>query len=87
MSDLPRKELIRRAESLMWKAAEQGAEIEIYFKFTCEACGERCTLNDVNTLYEKGECAKCGHITTIEKGGFMVQFNVYKGDWNEWKKN
>lgn len=44
----------------------------VYFKFTCEQCGFRCVLRDKNSLYEKGECTICKHITTITQGGFML---------------
>lgn len=44
----------------------------VYFNFTCRHCGQRCTLSEPNTLYESGECFKCGKETIIEKAGFML---------------
>jgi len=64
--DLPKEELIERARTYQ---AEM--QCDIHFKYTCEACGERCTLEEPNTLYEKGEC-QCGHIMPITHGGFML---------------
>lgn len=64
--DLPRGEL----QELAWQALRKYPGAEIHFKFTCEHCGERCTLEDANSLYEFGICAKCGKETKIEKGGF-----------------
>jgi hypothetical protein len=72
--DLPRKELMECANDAMQKYAAQ--EPEIHFKFTCEKCGERCTLSKANMLYENGECFKCGHETKIEKGGLVVYLNM-----------
>ena len=72
--DLPRKELMLAANEAMLKYAE--SDPEIHFKFTCEKCGERCTLSKANMLYENGECYKCGHETKIKKGGFMLKLNV-----------
>ena len=65
-SDLPRVEVMRRAEA----AAQQGWTV--HFKFTCEGCGKRCTLQEPNVLYEYGECFKCGHKTKLDSAGFML---------------
>lgn len=72
MGDLPRQELMRAANDAM--SRYQNAEV--HFKFTCEKCGERCTLSKANTLYENGECYKCGHETKIEKGGFSLTLTL-----------
>lgn len=72
--DLPREELIQRAEMVL-KEYPPGAA-EIHFKFTCQHCGERCTLSKANYLYENGECYKCGKDTPIKVGGFMVEINL-----------
>jgi len=69
-NDIPREELMRRAEQCL---VEFGDLAEVHFKFTCEHCGERCTLTEPNKLYEKGECNSCGKETTITRGGFMLQ--------------
>lgn len=73
--DLPREELVKRAiESTGPKGQWPGAEI--LFKFTCSHCGERCTLQEPNTLYEEGECFACNKKTKIEFGGFMVHYVI-----------
>jgi hypothetical protein len=41
----------------------------VYQKFTCEACGNRLTIDVKNTFYTKGSCDQCGHITDITKTG------------------
>jgi hypothetical protein len=73
--DLPREELVRRAEEIISpKGTYPGATV--LFKFTCEHCGERCTLQDENTLWEEGECFACGKKTKIEFGGFTIHFRI-----------
>jgi hypothetical protein len=73
--DLPREELVKLAEYAIGpKGQWPGATL--MFKFTCEHCGERCTLQESNTLYEEGECFACGKMTKIEFGGFMVHYVV-----------
>jgi len=71
-TDLPREELIRQAEEVVQK----NPNATVNFKFTCKGCGERCTLDKPNTLYEKGECYKCGVETEIKAGGFMVTYST-----------
>jgi formylmethanofuran dehydrogenase subunit E len=72
-NDLPREELLKKAQEVMADYPPE-SKPEIHFKFTCQHCGERCTLSDANVLYEKGECYACGKETEITKGGFMLQF-------------
>jgi len=64
--DLPIPELLRRAQEAI------KAGWNVYFKFTCEKCGSRQTFDKPNVFYKKGQCEECGHITEIEKGGFLV---------------
>jgi len=64
--DIPIAEAVRRAE--MW--VRQG--FLVFFKFTCENCGSRQTFPEPNRLYLKGRCERCGHVTKIEKCGFMT---------------
>jgi hypothetical protein len=45
---------------------------KVHFKFTCPACGERCVLEEADTLYERGTCFKCGADSPIEKAGFLL---------------
>jgi rRNA maturation endonuclease Nob1 len=68
VKDVPREQLAKLAE----EALRTHPGSKIYFKFTCEKCGERCTLLEPNALYEKGECFVCGHETVISKGGFSL---------------
>jgi len=71
--DLPRKTLIRRADEVL---VLLGDIAEVHFKFTCEKCGKRNTLSEPDTLNESGECSRCGHVSKITKGGFMLQMTV-----------
>lgn len=64
--DLLRSEAVAHAEELL----QDGWDV--HFKFTCEQCGERCILSDANTLYEYGECYKCGHETKLKILGFLT---------------
>jgi hypothetical protein len=73
-NDLPREELLARAQKAMDECA--AANPEVHFKFTCQHCGERCTLCDANKLWKYGECHVCGKETKIDKGGFMLQMNL-----------
>ena len=66
IKDLPIPEAIRTAQQFM----DEGWEV--HFKYTCEQCGERCVLDDPNTIYESGECCVCGHITKLEKVGMLL---------------
>ena len=68
--DMPREELMALASETLKRYRGQGATV--YFKFTCEHCGERCTFQQPNALYETGECHKCGASTEITHGGFML---------------
>ena len=68
--DLPSKEAMIRAELL----AQQGWTV--YFKFTCGHCGERCILQDPNTLYEYGECCVCGYETKLDMVGFLLERRI-----------
>ena len=64
--DLPREELMRRAQiahRIGW---------EVLFKFTCRACGTRCAFDDFNTLPSEGTCSSCGFSTTVVRGGFAL---------------
>lgn len=56
------------AESVLAKMPDSW----VLFKYSCEKCGERCTLDQPNMLYENGECHKCGHIQSIDKAGFTL---------------
>lgn len=71
--DLQREELLKTAQqAIELFKAEKHMDAQVKFKFTCEKCGQRCTLVEPNVLYERGDCFKCGHSTKIEKGGFAL---------------
>ena len=68
--DLPRDELI----ALAVRIRAENPAVQVYFKFTCEKCGERCILAEPNVLFDYGECCECGPKTRIREGGMMLQF-------------
>ena len=70
--DLPRQEFLE----LAGRTRRSYPGSTIYFKFSCAHCGARCTLSDANTLYEQGECCKCGKLTKIDKGGFDLHLEI-----------
>ena len=70
-TDYPREQIMQMASDAI--ATHGGpARARVYFKFTCEACGARCTFNEPNALYESGECCDCGHMTTIAAAGYSL---------------
>jgi hypothetical protein len=75
-NDLPRGELLARAQAAITQFAKEGCAAHVNFKFTCEKCGQRCALTEPNTLYENGECFACGHETPITHGGFSMTVNL-----------
>jgi len=79
MPDISWKELIQQAE----EAASKG--INIYQKWTCGACGERCTSDKVNTLHTSMIHTDCliqpGYETDTVKsgGGLLILIDNTKG--------
>ena len=72
--DKPWNELIELANT----AVKQGWTL--FFKFTCEHCGERQTFDVPNVLYTKGKCEECGHITSlVGRGGGMLIIRTNTG--------
>jgi hypothetical protein len=73
--DLPREQLALLAAKAI---AENGGpeRAKALFKFTCQWCGQRCTLNEPNMLYEFGECCVCHKETKIDVGGFSLQLTL-----------
>ena len=67
--DLNRDDLMAAADEALER---YGDGVDVYFKFTCVHCGERCMFQEPNKLYESGECSSCGESTTVEYGGFML---------------
>jgi len=57
------------ADEILQRSA---GKAQVYFKFTCPKCGERCTLEEPNVLHENGECCACSIVSPIEKAGFML---------------
>ena len=74
--DLPREELLQRADATIAEFKKQGIKAVVRFKFTCENCGERCTLVEPNILFEDGECCVCFHMTKITHGGFALEMTI-----------
>lgn len=72
--DKPRDEIISMANDIVVKSKGRA---KVYFKFTCPACGERCTLEEPNTLYEEGECFKCSAVNPILEAGFMLVLEMH----------
>jgi len=70
--DLPIPEAVEMANELL--ALSPFASV--FFKFTCERCGNRLTFDVPNVLFKRGSCDKCGHITEIKKVGFMAVFGA-----------
>lgn len=79
MADLPREELLRRADIIIKSFRESNVEAIVRFKFTCGKCGTRCTLQEANVLPENGECFHCGAITKLGQGGFMLEAKLGEG--------
>lgn len=73
--DLPREQLMKMADDAIMKYGGR-EKAYVNFKFTCEQCGERCTLAEENQLYERGECFKCGHEMPIAFGGFTLALRL-----------
>lgn len=78
MSDLPRAELLKRADLAI---ARYGGPycVQVFFKFTCEKCGERVMFMEPNKLPERGVCHLCGHTTPVQRGGFALDIDLRKG--------
>jgi DNA-directed RNA polymerase subunit RPC12/RpoP len=66
--NLPREQLLRHAQ----EACRRFPRSVVYFKWTCEACGERVAFDEPNTLYEHGECSSCGHRQEVTEGGYQL---------------
>ena len=72
--DMTRIELAAMAEKAI---ADFGGSdhAEVFFEFTCQWCGARCTFNEPNKLWENGECAECGKTTHVKVGGFSLHLH------------
>lgn len=75
MTDYARDEIAQLADRAITRNG--GPEYcRVYFKFTCEACGARCTFDEPNTLFARGECHECGHQMEITHAGFALHVGV-----------
>jgi hypothetical protein len=75
LADYPRDQIEQMA--LQAIARYGGSEVaRVFFKFTCDACGERCTFEEPNALFEVGVCHACGHETPVVVAGFALQMQV-----------
>jgi hypothetical protein len=69
--DYPRDQIRALADTAI--STHGGPDVtRVYFTFTCAHCGERCTFEEPNALYETGECCACGSITTVARAGFSL---------------
>ncbi len=87
-SNGPLQDLISTANDNILQAEEQGFEARIYFKWTCEACGERVTADEPNIIYSSASHTDCevtpGHVTNTEEiGGNYVFMQAQTPEGNE----
>jgi hypothetical protein len=75
-TDFPRQQIMQMAQEALDR---RGPGTEIHFQFTCPACGARCTLEEANILYERGECYACGTDAPIEQAGFLLTMGPIVG--------
>jgi DNA-directed RNA polymerase subunit RPC12/RpoP len=78
-TNLPREHLLLHAQ----EACRRIPGAVVYFKWTCEACGERVTFDEPNTLYEQGECSECGHRQEVTEGGYLLHVPPREGGRGE----
>lgn len=78
--DFPFEDVAARANALL----EMDSGIDVFFKWTCRACGERCAFDKPNELYTRGQHEGCpvspGFVTDLKLHGCnFVVFVVAKG--------
>lgn len=69
--DISSAELIR----LMEDHLEQHPNDQLYVKWTCPKCGQRCTSPDANTFHTQGylhDELSCGHLYTGDQFGLLL---------------
>ena len=81
-TDYDRNEIMRMADEAIRKAA---GHARVYFKFTCQHCGKRCTFSEPNKLYAEGECYVCNKTSQVGKAGFLLVLSS-PGHESEWDK-
>lgn len=70
--DLPSREI--QAHAALNVARNGGPQrCRVFFKYTCAHCGSRQTFMEPNTIYDSGECSKCGTETKIKKYGYLLE--------------
>lgn len=75
--DKPRDEIMKMADEAIKQFKDRGAnDVYVNFKFTCPHCGERCSFQEKNHLFEEGECFKCGKNSKIERAGFSLAIGL-----------
>lgn len=62
-NDYPIAECAKEADKIIAMGGK------VYQKFTCEACGQRLTVDTPNVFYLTGSCDQCGHITDLTVKG------------------
>ena len=67
--DKPRTEIMQLAEETLKR---YDGHARVYFKFTCEHCGQRCTFAEPNNLYTSGQCVSCNKQTAVRQAGFLL---------------
>lgn len=65
-NDIPLEKAVEKASVWISKG------FTVFQKFTCENCGNRLTIEEANKFFTSGSCDKCGHVTQIEKCGFLA---------------
>ena len=73
--NLKRPELLIQAQEVIDKFSGPNRYVEVYFKWTCNACGARVSFEDPNVLYEYGDCCECGHKQEVTEGGFRLEIH------------
>lgn len=67
--DRPMQDVLDKSNRERAELALIGKRMDVYFKFTCEACRSRQTFELPNTLYVTGKCGECGHVTNLRRRG------------------
>ena len=70
--DYPRDVIMQKAHNAI-RGMGGPQYCKVFFKFTCIQCGTRCTFDEPNSLFERGECAACGFDQPVEKAGFRLE--------------
>jgi predicted SprT family Zn-dependent metalloprotease len=73
--DKPREVIMQEAQETVDRFTLQGINVEVFFKYTCQYCGERVTFNQKMALYEEGECCACGKITEVLFAGYSLHIH------------